>query len=123
MYEKIATEAECSAAAEKILGALGLARRAGKLETGGEVCEEKIRSGGTVLAVLACDVSENSEKKLHAAMRAKEVPYIVLPTDKKQLGARLGKSSFCVACAICDEGFAKIVYKALGKEPKKNCEM
>ncbi len=114
MYQNLASEKDISSALEKILGALGLARKAGKLVVGGELCEEYIRAGKAVLALLCSDMSENSSKKLCAALRAKEVPYIILPLTKSELAVRFGKRSFAVACALTDKGFARIIYGALG---------
>ncbi len=114
MYENIAEGKDISSALDKLLGAMGLARRAGKLIIGGELCEEYIRAGRTELVFLCSDMSENSEKKLHAAMRARGVPYIALPLQKDELATKFGKKSFAVACALTDKGFVKIVYKALG---------
>ncbi len=114
MYVNIACDKDVLSAKDKLLGALGLARRAGKLEVGGQLCEEAIRAGRVKLVFLCSDMSENSRKKLHAAMLAREVPYIALPLTKDELAAKLGKKSFAVAAALTDEGFVKIVYKALG---------
>ena len=114
MYENIAENIDVTASTEKILGALGLAKRAGKLITGAEMCEETIRSGGAVLTVLCSDMSDNSKKKLHAALRNSGSPYINLDVTKLELAKRFGKKAFVVSCVITDKGFAKIIYKALG---------
>ena len=114
MYENIAQGKDISNCIDKICGAMGLARRAGKLSIGSELCIESIRAGKAKLVFLCSDMSDNSSKKLHDAMRSKSVPYIVLPLGKVELAKRIGKSSFAVACALTDKGFANIVYKALG---------
>ena len=114
MYVNAAKDADVSAVQEKILGAMGLAKRAGKLVTGAEMCEEKIRNGEAVLTLLCSDMSENSAKKLHAALRNSDSPYINLDTGKEELAKRFGKKAFVVSCVITDKGFAKIIYKALG---------
>ena len=114
MYKNIAENIDISGFEEKILGALGLAKRAGKLVIGAEMCEETIRSGKAVLTLLCSDISENSHKKLHAALRNADSPYINLSSGKSTLAGRFGKKSFVVSCVITDGGFAKIIYKALG---------
>lgn len=114
MYKNIAGNIDVSVYEEKILGALGLAKRAGKLVTGAEMCEETIRAGKAVLTLLCSDMSENSHKKLHAALRNSDSPYITLTSGKETLAGRFGKKAFVVSCVITDEGFAKIIYKALG---------
>lgn len=97
----------------KLIGAMGLARRAGKLVIGAEMCEETIRAGKAEITFLAENMSENSEKKLTAALKATDSPYIRLSVTKEELAEKLGKKSFVVAAVITDKGFASIVYKAL----------
>ena len=114
MYVNIGEGIDLPKVQERIIGAMGLAKKAGKLITGGEMCEETIRAGKAELTILCSDMSENSEKKLHAALRNSESPYISLEIGKEELAGRLGKKSFVVSCVITDKGFAKIIYKALG---------
>ena len=78
------------------------------------MCEEAIRAGRAEITCLASNLSENSEKKLMSALRAKESPYIILNATKEELGERFGRKAFAVALSITDKGFAKIIYKALG---------
>ncbi|MBR3996133.1 MAG: ribosomal L7Ae/L30e/S12e/Gadd45 family protein [Clostridia bacterium] len=114
MYVNIGEGIDVLKVEEKIVGAMGLAKKAGKLITGGEMCEETIRAGKAELTVLCSDMSENSAKKLFAALRNSASPYISLDIGKEELAERLGKKSFVVSCVITDKGFAKIIYKALG---------
>ena len=114
MYRNIAHGLDVAAKEEKLLGAMGLAKRAGKLITGAEMCEEAIRAGKSEITLLCSDMSENSAKKLHAALRNSDSSYINLSATKEELAKRFGKKSFVVACVITDKGFAEIVYKALG---------
>lgn len=114
MYENIAEGLDVTSVEEKLLGAMGLAKRAGKLITGAELCEETIRAGKSQIAFLCSDMSENSYKKLHAALRNSDSSYINLSSTKEELARRFGKKSYVVACVITDKGFAEIVYKALG---------
>ena len=114
MYVNAGENIDIGKIKDKLIGALGLAKKAGKLITGGEMCEEVIRAGKAKLTILCGDMSENSEKKLHSALRNSNSPYINLGVSKEELALRLGKKSFVVSCVITDEGFAKIIYKALG---------
>ena len=114
MYVNIAENIEISACEEKILGAAGLAKRAGKLVLGAEMCEETIRAGKSALTLICSDMSENSSKKLHAALRNSDSEYIILGSTKEELAKRFGKKSFVVSCTVTDKGFVKIIYKALG---------
>ena len=114
MYRNIAENKDTAVVREKLLGAMGLAKRAGKLVTGAQMCEETIRAGNAIVTLLCSDMSENSLKKLHAALRNSDSPYIELCDTKEELAKRFGKKSFVVACCVTDVGFAKIIYKALG---------
>ncbi len=123
MYRDLAENRDMSLVEKKIIGAVGLARRAGKLETGAEMCEEAIRAGKAVLCVMASDMSENTSKKLHNSLKYRDLPYIRLSMGKDELAKRLGKSAFVVACAITDKGFASIIYKALGIDENNSTQM
>lgn len=114
MYGNIAEGLDISKVENKILGAAGLAKRAGKLVSGAQLCEDTIRQGKAVLVLLCSDMSENSEKKLCNAMYTYGVPYIKLSSTKEELGRKIGKDSFAVVCAFTDKGFSEIVCRALG---------
>jgi ribosomal protein L7Ae-like RNA K-turn-binding protein len=114
LYEKAKDGLAPESVEPKILGAMGLARRAGKLEIGAELCEEAIRAGRAEITFLASNLTDNSKKKLMSALRVGDSPYIILNVTKEELAERFGKKAFAVALSITDKGFAKIVYKALG---------
>ena len=113
MYQDIAQDRDITELLPRILGAAGLARKAGKLTVGGAQCVEAIRAGKAVLALLSSDLSENAAKKLHDAMKNRGVPYLTLPLGKEDLAKACGKGTFATACAICDNGFAEILYRLM----------
>ena len=49
----------------KFLGMLGLAKRAGKVQTGEDICSKAVKSGVSKLIIVACDASDNT-KPIHA---------------------------------------------------------
>ena len=102
----------------KLLSALGLAKRAGKLSVGAEIVLEGVRGGKVLLAILCSDVSEGSEKKLKDALTFRRIPYIKLECDKATLASRLGKTGVAVACGICDDSFVRLIYKTIGYTEK-----
>ncbi len=114
MYENLANNIDIAPIQEKIFGAMGLAKRAGKLTTGAEMCEETIRAGKSQIAFLCSNMSENSQKKIHAALKNADSPYIVLNATKEELAKKFGKKAYVTVCALTDKSFANIVYKALG---------
>ena len=116
MYIDLSENADMKLLEPKILGALGLARRAGKLVIGAEMCEETIRSGKAEITFIASNVAQNSEKKLKSALQNADALYMTLESTKEALAARFGKKAFAAAVSITDKGFAEIIYKALGKK-------
>lgn len=98
---------------EKILSMLGLARRAGKLDAGYDLCVEQIRSGSGKLAVAAADISEKTFRNLEFEARRKEISAVRLHSDMKQLGKSCGiKAGVAV---VTDEGFANAVTKLISQ--------
>ena len=114
MYRQLAIDIDLVPLLPKICGAAGLARKAGKLTVGGAQSEEAIRAGKAVLVLLSSDLSDNAAKKLHNAMKTHGVPYLKLPLGKEELAAACGKGSYATACALCDSGFAEILYRLPG---------
>lgn len=92
---------------DKVLGLLGIARKAGKTGTGSFCAERDVKAGKAFLVVAANDASERSKKEFRNMCAFYKVPLVFYGT-KETLGAALGKE-YCVACAITDEGLAKSV--------------
>jgi len=90
-----------------IKGALGLARRAGKVICGFDACERAIRSGKAKIVVVDCELSSNTRKKLDAVCGNVEIKEIA---PAGTLGAAIGKSSAMVA-VITDAAFAGMINK------------
>lgn len=89
---------------QKFLNLLGLAMRAGKLVSGEETTLNSIRKNQVKLAIVATDVSENTEKK----MRDKCVTYhtpILMVVTKDELSHAIGKNRAIVG--VCDHGFSR----------------
>ncbi len=94
-------------AQDRLLGALGLCRRAGKLICGVDlICTELRKSAArtqTVQAVLAAsDVSDNTRKKLNDKCNFYGVSLILLPYRAEELAAAVGKDAPIGAVAITD---------------------
>lgn len=88
----------------KIIGLLGLAHRAGCIDSGAMATERAMMSGQCQLLLVAVDVAAETQKRLEAMTRQTETPMIRVLT-KLQLGAAIGKSPKA-ALAITDKGFA-----------------
>ena len=61
---------------DKVLGMIGLAKRAGKVVTGAEICETAVKKGQSKLIIIAGDISENGRKAITDACKYYKVKYI-----------------------------------------------
>ena len=90
-------------APDRLLGAIGLCRRAGKLICGVPLICTELRKSSQVQAVLAAsDVSDNTKKKLNDKCKFYGVTLIWLPYTADQLAAAVGKDAPIGAVAITE---------------------
>lgn len=95
---------------DRLLGAIGICRRAGKLICGVPLICTEMRKGGGVSAVLAAsDASDNTKKKLSDKCKYYGVRLIFLPYTAEVLAAAVGKSAPIGAVAITDAQLFKAV--------------
>jgi len=97
---------------DKILGMLGLAKKAGKLEVGEEPVAAAARAKDARLLLLASDAAENSYRRLRHFADAGACLYAKIDATKEELGRALGKTQ-CAMVAITDIGFAESIAKKL----------
>ena len=83
----------------KFLGMLGLAKRAGKVQTGEDICSKAVKSGVSKLIIVACDASDNTKKFVEAGSKA-------------ELGKFTGADSRAVV-SVNDDNFAKAILDRL----------
>ena len=91
---------------EKMLGLLGLMRRASAISPGEDQAAEAVRAGKGKLLLLASDVSDNARRKAENLAAGRSVEPVPLPFDRETLGAALGLGS-CSVAAVTDLGFAE----------------
>ena len=101
-----------NANADKVLGMLGLARRAGMLAIGEESTGTAVRTGKAKALFLAADASGNAERRARAYAEM-GAPLVLLPYLKEELSRALGKRG-CSMAAVNDIGFACEIVEALG---------
>ena len=101
---------------KKVLGTLGLAMKAGKVESGEFLTEKSIQDFKARLVIVASDASDNTKKKFKNSCKFYKVPYIEFGT-KEIIGTAIGKQ-FRASIAISDAGFAKSIIKKLNAEEK-----
>lgn len=86
---------------------IGLAKRAGKVVTGAEICEAAIKKGKSKLIIIAGDISENGRKSITDACKYYKVKFIEY-ADKSRLGKITGSEARAVV-SVNDVGFAQAV--------------
>ena len=82
---------------DKAIGLLGLARKAGKLQTGEESVGSLLLQKRARLTVLASDAGAAVARKIRGLAEGTRQCVIEIPYDKLTLGAALGKQSVSVA--------------------------
>ena len=97
---------------DKALGLLGLARKAGKLQTGEETVCAMLAEKHARLTLLADDAGEAVARKVRALAQGSRQRALTIPYDKLRLGAALGRPAVSVA-AFADVSMALAFAKAL----------
>lgn len=97
----------------KLIGALGLAHKAGALIKGNEAVHDAVRQKKVVLVLLASDASEGSKKKLLTACAYYGVPIREIASDKDSLAKALGSPSPCAAVAVRNHEILKLIQNNL----------
>ena len=105
------TPEELEKCRERIMSALSLTRKAGKCVMGTEMCTEIIRNNKAKLVIYACDLSDNTLKRIKDSTSYHKVPCFGIGIPMSELGSRLGKKNGTACAAITDDGFVKIVEK------------
>lgn len=95
----------------KIPSTVSLAQKARKVICGEQNVKNAIRSGTVSLVLIASDTGANTFKSITDSCAYYNVKYIAAGT-KEELGHAVG-NSFNAVLAICDEGFAKSIEKAI----------
>lgn len=95
----------------KALGYLGLASRAGKVESGEFSAEKAIKSHRACVVVIAEDASDNTGKKFHQMCEYRNVPCIGF-SDRETLGRAIGKG-FRAVCAVTDRKLAEAFIRSV----------
>ena len=111
------------AATRKILSLLGLARRAGKTESGGFLAERAVRDGRASLVIVSADAAPNTAKSLRNLCQYYRVP-LFFGFGKEELGHAMGQEERA-AVAVTDPGFSKRLETLLaqgGILPEKRTE-
>lgn len=97
---------------QKLISAMGLCRRAGKLVMGFDAVKKSVLDGKAVMVITACDLAENTKKKLgyfcEDLIEVTEIPVTIdelLCVTPKPVGV----------FAVIDTQLAKLCKKAAGE--------
>ncbi len=104
----------------KVFGLLGLAAKAGRVQSGEFQTEKSIKSGRAFLVLVSEESSENTKKMFRNMCTYYKVPYFEFG-GKEELGRAIGKQ-MRASLALTDEGFAKAVGKQLDINGGSECE-
>ncbi len=105
------TPQEIAMCRDRIISAFGLAKRAGKCVTGTTMCVDSIREKKAKLVIAACNLSDNTKKRLNDSCSFHNVDCIYLDCDMVTLGSRLGVKNGTACAAVLDDGFVSICRK------------
>lgn len=97
---------------DRAIGLLGLARKAGKLQTGEETVGAMLLEKHARLTVLSSDAGAALARKIRNLAEGTRQRVLEIPYDKLTLGAALGRPSVSVA-AFADVSMALAFVKAL----------
>lgn len=96
---------------DKVISALSLSKKAGKLILGFDVVKESVQNRMAKLIVLASDVSFKTKKEMDFICTNHGVKRIVIPLKMDEIWYVLGKRAGVIA--ITDDGFANMIDSAV----------
>lgn len=99
---------------KKVLSLIGLATRAGKIQSGEFATEKAVKEGKANLVIVASDASDNTLKKFRNSCTYYKVPFYIY-SGKEELGHGMGKENRA-SLAVCDKGFGDAIEKLLKQE-------
>lgn len=100
---------------DKLLGFLGLMRRANAITVGEENSGAAVKTGKARLLLLASDASDNARRRAEAFVFGRDVPLLRLPLTKEELAGCTGVSGGSMA-AVNDAGFAAALVRQLAAQ-------
>ncbi|MDP4153107.1 MAG: ribosomal L7Ae/L30e/S12e/Gadd45 family protein [Bacillota bacterium] len=97
----------------KILGLLGIAKKAGFVSAGAEKAHDTARQGRARLVIMSEGASTNTKKRIENFCHYYEVELITLPVTAEELGCAVGLCTIAVI-ALTDKGIAQSIVKNTG---------
>ncbi len=103
---------------DRLCKMLGLAKKAGKLQCGTDVCCEAVRAKKAKLVLLSENAAPNTKKRVQNCCTYYHIACRVLPIDVDTLSHAVGASMSLAAVAVTDDGFARTIATQLVDSPK-----
>ena len=97
---------------DKLRGALGLCRRAGKVTLGITLVKEQLHKGNAAVVLIAADAAKNTQDRILPLAEHKGVPVHRVVLTKKELALAVGKSTEAVCVSVPKE-FVNLVLASL----------
>ncbi|MGI6072086.1 MAG: L7Ae/L30e/S12e/Gadd45 family ribosomal protein [Lachnospiraceae bacterium] len=98
----------------KGLALLGLAAKAGRLQSGEWAVDNTIKSARAFLVIIAGDASEKTKKHLQDMCNFRGIPAYIF-SDRYELGKSIGKD-MRVCIAVTDKGFSSKLISILQED-------
>lgn len=92
---------------DKLLSAISLCRKAGKLKMGTDVVKEQIEQGTAKLVFTASDIAQRSRRQIDFACAKASLTAVSVPYTMEDLSMVTGKKYGILA--VCDKGFADMI--------------
>ena len=108
---------------ERLGGYLGIAAKAGKVQSGEFSVEKAVRARKVRLIITARDASERTKDHFRDMCAYYQIPYTEC-FEKEELGRMIGKN-YRATAAVTDERLAKAMIKTIGEQnliPKERAE-
>lgn len=101
---------------EKILGLIGLCKRASKLTSGEQSVLENLRNFSSALVIISSDASENTSKKFKDKCKTYHTPHIFF-SDRYTLGKYV-KKEYAVVLSVNDKNFTNRILELYNRNSK-----
>ncbi len=96
----------------KVLGMLGLAKRAGQLVSGTDAVLDGIRKNKAKAVYISADASDNTKKKFCDSCKYYGIEYCILSNKMTEVSSAIGKMGNIAAVYVSDNELNKAVRKA-----------
>lgn len=97
---------------DNALGILGLARKAGRLESGEEPVGSAARAKHARVIIIASDAADNTVRRAKHFGEFGNCPVVMVPYTKDELGDITGRGA-CAMVAVCEASLAYLFIKKL----------